>query len=98
MLSNFSSSAKTDLGYMTFGRTAMAVTSVGGNILNEFRSGPRRISRDTLIGNTNFLLLSDSLATTSATRSYLMYEREFDEPSFDVGGNDPGNRCENGYA
>ena len=93
-----SSTGKVDLGYTTFGSTAFAVTSVGGKTRKELRSGPLKVRRDMFIGNISFLFCSASVAMTSTIKSYLIYERELDDPNFDVGGRDPGNKWENGYA
>lgn len=35
---------------------------------------------------------------TSAIKSYFIKECELDDPNFEVGGRDPGNKCENGQA
>lgn len=95
-LSNLSSIGKVDFGYTTFGNTALAVTSVGGKTRKEFRSGPLKVSRDMFIGSTSLLSCTVSVATTSAIKSYFIKECELDDPNFEVGGRDPGNKCENG--
>jgi hypothetical protein len=92
MLSNFNSIGKVDFGYTTFGNTALADTSVGGNTLKEFRSGPRRIRRETKTGNVVMVSLVEFGTLPTATNLYRIYILDCDEPNLLVGGNDPGKK------